>query len=238
MRWLICWVSVCVIVVTRDAIAQATGVAMEGVVFDSLRMQPLAGALVGVVGAGSTTTDARGRFRISDIAAGERTVVVAHALLDTIGISTLVRRVRVNGRTRVTVAIPSFSTLWKLACGEAIPHKDHGFIYGSIRDADGEPVVSARIELSWIQTSVDGKKHIRQQQLRSQTVTDSSGSYGVCGVPASTAIRVQASAGGSTSGEIDIFPSDLRAIRQDLVMGPADTAARGVIVGTLTDPAG
>ncbi|MEP7086645.1 MAG: carboxypeptidase-like regulatory domain-containing protein, partial [Gemmatimonadota bacterium] len=65
---------------------------VDGVVFDSLRMQPLAGAIVQLVQpppsrhAYSATTDSLGRFSISGIRADTYISGFLHPLLDTLGV--------------------------------------------------------------------------------------------------------------------------------------------------------
>ena len=69
-----------------------------GVVDDSIRGGPLAGALVTVVGTKRQgTTDAKGIFRIDSIVPGEHQIVVTHPLLDTLGLQVLSAPIVLSG---------------------------------------------------------------------------------------------------------------------------------------------
>ncbi|MEP6765345.1 MAG: carboxypeptidase-like regulatory domain-containing protein, partial [Gemmatimonadaceae bacterium] len=87
--------------------------------FDSLHSVPLAGATVRIMGRSSVSvSDARGRFKFDSVAPGAYQLVLEHAELDSIGLTELATRVVVDGQQRdVTIAIPSFATLWQRTCG-------------------------------------------------------------------------------------------------------------------------
>jgi hypothetical protein len=220
--------------------AQHGVVAIHGVAYDSLRGQPIRDAVVLVLGtARSTTTDARGRFRIDSVAPGIRTITMQHASLDSVGLPGISRRTMISDGARdILLAVPSFATLWRAACGSK-PPADTGFVYGTIRDvASGGLIPDATVILSWVVTTVDKKRGARQRRVVGETRTNAQGSYAVCGVPAAMWVRVEARAGDMTGG-IDIPPGELRMQRRDLFLGnESDTASRGSITGMLTDAEG
>src|SRR5690348_13886915 len=69
------------------AIAQRPVVPVRGVVFDSLRGQPLRNAFVIMAGGHTINTDDLGRFRFDSVVPGAYTFTVHHAVLDSIGFS-------------------------------------------------------------------------------------------------------------------------------------------------------
>ena len=216
-------------------------VTVRGVAIDSVRGVPLHGALVTVLGAAATdTTDEQGRFQLQNVLPGLRTFVVQHAALDSIGFPGLSRRIEVTGSGEVRLAVPSFPSLWKAACGGR-PPSDSGFVYGTIRRAaDRAPVGDADVEVSWVVTVYDRIAGVRQRRVFGQAVTDENGRYAVCGLPASHWIRVAAMAP-SLRGAVDIPPRDLRVMRRDLIIGPfggEDSTGRGAITGVLFDQDG
>jgi hypothetical protein len=227
----------------RFAHAQAGGVTVRGVAFDSLRNAPLPGALVSMAGVSRTTfADSRGRFEFETVTPGTYRLEMQHPVLDTIGLSGVTRSVRVtDGRDEVRVAVPSFETLWNAACrGIPVP-RDSGFVFGTVRNAvGGGRMADAMIDLTWIDVSNDKETGLKQRRWRAQARTDANGDYEVCGVPTELDLRVRATTDSSASGLIDILPRGLRVQRRDLVVGPADTAVirRGTIVGTVTDTSG
>jgi hypothetical protein len=220
--------------------AQERVVTVHGVAYDSLRGQPIKDAVVLVLGeARSTTTDARGRFRLDSVTPGVRTITMQHASLDSLGLPGISRRTMITEqRSDVLLAVPSFATLWRAACGSK-PPADTGFVYGTIRDVvTGARIPDATVVLSWVVTTVDKKRGARQRRVTGETRTNAQGSYAVCGVPAAMWVHVEARSGDET-GSIDIPPGELRMQRRDLFLGnPVDTAARGAISGVLTDAEG
>lgn len=219
-----------------------TPVTVQGVAYDSLRGAPIKNALVAVIGVNSTTTtDDRGRFAIDGVPPGTRTFVVQHASLDSIGFRGFSRRFEVaSNQDQVRLALPSFGTLWMVTCGGE-PPRDSGFIYGTIRHvATKSPVASARVEVSWIVTTYDRARGIRQRRVSGEALTDANGNYAVCGVPAAHWMKVAADAPEASAG-VDVPPAELRVVRRDLMIGPAaedEPASRGSILGSIVDQDG
>lgn len=219
-------------------------VAVHGIAFDSLRDAPLRDAFVVIDGTDrNATTDEHGRFTIDSVKPGTYVFVLQHPVFDSLGLSGITRKVAVieNGDD-VTLAVPSFETLWKGATCRGAAPADSGIVHGLVRDArTGDPVAGATIELSWIDLMVDKKRHVQQRRLTLETSTDAMGSYDVCGVPLTAQLRVQATRGSRESGAIDLVPRDLRVQRLDLsIVDPTtlDPASRGTIAGLITDYVG
>ncbi|MDP2955416.1 MAG: carboxypeptidase-like regulatory domain-containing protein [Longimicrobiales bacterium] len=85
---------------------------LGGVVFDSVRGVPLAGARVFLAGTGrEARSDGGGRFRIPDLPPGIFTVDVAHPDLDSLGLEVVPREMTVEegGMSWVELAVPRFS---------------------------------------------------------------------------------------------------------------------------------
>ncbi|HVE34805.1 MAG TPA: carboxypeptidase regulatory-like domain-containing protein [Gemmatimonadaceae bacterium] len=216
-------------------------VTVRGEAFDSLRGKPLDGASVSILGAARTATaDSRGRFVFDTLAPGVYTFVAYHAALDSAGITGLTAKVDVSpGTADVHLAVPSFATLWRVACGDSRPPVDSGFVYGTVRDAlSRKPLSGATVELTWTDFSVDSARQIHQKRWHRQTRTDGSGNYGVCGVPMTVVPNIQASNTDGASGVVDLFDVS-RVRRRDLtIAGAGDGERRGTVAGVLTDAGG
>jgi hypothetical protein len=213
-------------------------VTVNGVAYDSLHAHPLSNALIGITGTERTTTsDSRGRFRFDSIAPGTYTFTMQHEAIDSAGFSGFsAKAVVTDGRAEVRIALPSFSTLWHLACGSRRESPDSGFVFGTIRDAEqGKVVGDATVELSWVDLTAD-KKTVHQRQYRAETRSDARGSYGICGVPIGVSIRVKASSAEGSSGLIDLRSHDARVQRMDLTVAATEVKAMGVISGRVTGP--
>jgi len=219
-------------------------VSVHGIAFDSIRKAPLRAAFVIIDGIDrTTTTDDHGRFTIDSVEPGAYTFVLQHPVFDSLGLSGITRKVAVaeNGDD-VTLAVPSFETLWRGAACQGRAPSDSGLVHGVVRDArTGEFVAGATVELSWIDLIVDKKRHVQQKRLTLETSSDAMGGYDVCGVPLTAQLRVQASRGARESGGIDLVPRDLRVQRLDLsITDPttADSSSRGTIAGVIIDYVG
>jgi protocatechuate 3,4-dioxygenase beta subunit len=201
------------------AVESAAGqaVTVRGVAWDSLHGRPLAGALV-AVGTRTTSADSLGRFTLTEVQPGTYRVTAQHDAIDRLGMSAIGAQARVSdGSDVVRVAIPSFSGLWKLACGQKPPSLDTGFVFGTVRSKRRftPPVVS----VSWVDLVASGTKV--SQKLRTIEVdADSLGNFTLCGVPTSTGLTIRASADSAESGQFDIGPMDKeRVLRRDLTLG-------------------
>ncbi|MEX2151798.1 MAG: carboxypeptidase regulatory-like domain-containing protein [Gemmatimonadaceae bacterium] len=228
--------SVTALALSHQASAQGAPVSVHGVAFDSLRGQPLKNAIVVVLGvARSTITDARGRFQVDSVEPGTRTFIIQHSFLDSVGFRGLSRRVAItDGQAEVRLAVPSFQTLWRAACG-GDPTDNVKFVYGTIREvANREPVANATVELSWVETDYDKRRGVRQRRITGETYSDANGSYVVCGAPMTSWVTVRARVG-TANGGAALLPGDLRVQRRDLFVATVDPASRGAISGILTD---
>ncbi len=156
--------------------------AVEGVVFDSTRSEPLGNARVVLWQTEHhTTTDSAGRFRISDVPPGEYSMVFFHERLARLGVSSGTRMVQVrSGSTSsVDLGTPSMLTIQTTQCvmergGEPSPG---GTATGRVRDSrTGVALPRARVELTW-RNSESG------QLEQARTTVDGDGWYRFCEVP-------------------------------------------------------
>jgi hypothetical protein len=226
----------------------ASPVAVRGVAYDGLRGAPLRNALITLVGSEQNTrSDSRGRFHFDSVMPGAHTFAMQHAALDSLGFSGLSTRAMItNGREEVRIAVPSFATLWRHACGSTRAPDDSGFVYGTIRDAEtGRPIGNATVDVTWTQMMLYSRKNMVQRRWHTATRSDSTGSYAVCGVTATEWLRIRAEidtdAIARASGWIDLSPAEVRVQRRDLLLGRAsgpDSTRSGKIVGVVTDAAG
>jgi hypothetical protein len=226
---------------SRLAAAQRPIAPIHGVVFDSLRGQPLRDASVMMTGAhgSAISTDERGRFQFDSVSPGVYTITVHHAVLDSIGVFGLSAHATItDGETDIHLAVPSFATLWRAACGAGRVPADSGIVYGTVRDVrSGAPVVGAAIVLSWRDLLLDHKtRRVLERKYRIDTRTNANGGYAVCGVVADLAVRLRAASDSAASGTIKLLPSGIRVLRHDLAIGPVgpDPANRGSISGIVS----
>jgi len=213
-------------------------VTVRGIAYDSLRGDPLGGAIVSVTGIGKTTVaDRRGRFEVDSVPPGTYTFVMNHDAIDSLGLPAVSSRITVtDGRREVRLAIPSFGAFWATACAGS-PPRDSILVYGSVRRAtDQAPVANATVDLAWIDLGVRGRKDVTQQVRTLSVTTDANGSYGFCGAPKGAGLRIQAAGDQYASGVIDLPPSEDHVRWRHLTVGPLlslDSTRVGSIAGTV-----
>jgi hypothetical protein len=241
--WLVA--SACALLVVQSAPAQrgTAPVSVRGVAFDGLHGAPLRNAFVAIIGTSLTGhTDTSGRFRIDSVPPGTYVFALHHGLLDSLGLTDVSTRASVtDGREEVTIAVPTFATLWRITCGPGRPPHDSGFVYGAVLDASSRaPVANAFVDMTWIEIQIARSRGVTQKHRRIETRTDANGAFRVCGVPAAHWLRIGAGVASGASGTIDLPPSDLRVQRRDLLIGLANRAQinRGTVMGVLADPSG
>lgn len=233
-----------VLTTSGRAEAQLPTVSVRGVAYDSLRNTPLRNAIVTIAGSDArATTDELGRFTIEGVERGVRTFNAQHATLDSIGLPGISAKANVtDGEAAVRLAIPSFETLWRTACGAPAAPKGRGFIYGTVRDAAGlAPVANAAVDLSWLDIEASKETGIRQRRWRGLAHTDATGGYIICSTPTVDGLRMQAMSDSGASGIVDVYGSALRVQRRDLLLGPisdSDLTRRATITGQVFDEHG
>jgi hypothetical protein len=231
---------------------------VSGVVFDSLAMQPLAGATVQLVTTGqparirAVAADTRGLFRFDSVAVGVYLVGFLHPLLDSLGIDGSMARVEITSSDPigVTLSTPSPTTLIATRCGPTQPGRPQGLFVGRVRVAGGAPLTTAaRVRAQYTQ-SVASERGLERRTISQFGTTDGDGLFNVCGVPAGRAINVRAFTVTDSSGFVELTLPNDGLIRRDLLVGQAtrtrsDSASRGEALsgtarfrGTVRDAAG
>lgn len=247
MRYPVAFVVGAVAFTSLGAQATPASVTVRGLAYDSLRAAPLAGAFISIAGTTRTaTSDARGRFSFEGVAPGSYVFVMHHDVLDSIGFSGRTARAVIDeAHQTVTIAVPSFSLLWRAACGGGTAPRDSGLVYGFVRSADGErPVPGARVGVIWRDVTYQKKAGFDQKDWGAEVTVDSTGQYALCGVPQNVGLQLVAATDSLVSGRIALSPLALRVARRDfLLSAPArvagdSTAERGVIIGDVTGDGG
>jgi hypothetical protein len=220
--------------------AQPLG-SVRGTAVDSLRGRALAGAAVFIDGTTrSTVTDSAGRFVLDSVPAGRQVVSATHAALDGVGLDGIAAAVTVpaGGTAEAVVATPSRQTLWRRLCGAAAPADSVGALFGEVRDArTGAYVAGARATATWLAVGRGGRR-LAVGQGAATTVSDSVGTFRLCGVPLGAELSVVVAA-----GPLDSAARPARArrpavrARRPVVRG-ADTSASRAVGAAPAAPAG
>jgi len=208
---------------------------VRGVVFDSLALEPLAGALVVGMPSGATTvTDSLGRFELLTDTIATR-LTIYHEALDRIGLGALQAERPSDLRRSLTITTPSLLTIWPQLCASRRPLGGRAVIVaGTARASDGSTrVAGAKVIVQWPKPMyATGGPDLRSEEV----LTDSLGNFLVCGIEEFVELSFLALSQEMRSGVVTV-PSDARPLRRvDLVLGAINE--RGVVRGLVRESDG
>lgn len=219
---------------------------VDGVVYDSLRKQPLAGAIVQVAkappdhGAYSATTDSLGRFSMPEVRSGAYVVGIIDPLLDTLGVSAPYGSVTITdgAEAHVALAVPSAAGLTSAICSPVTAIKDgkHGdstaTIVGHVYDARSRaPVASTKIVLVWQALAFDGRG-VRRVTRQLHAVTKEDGWFALCGLDGGD-YELRAENGARKTGYVDVALQPREIARSSLQLG-SESGVAARISGKVT----
>jgi hypothetical protein len=194
--------------------ATSTGVSvLQGFVMDSIHGSPLANAKVTIEGTSrSGMTTAEGQYRIDSIPPGPHRVIVTHPMLDTAGLSMRTPEYPFTaGKAHdLDLAIPTGERLVASMCNPAQRNLGPAAMVGFVKDADSNaPAVGAKVEVVFQVSDIVGRKSPRVRSA----ITDSLGTYRICGLPADMSGKVQVFRNGVSSGEVPAEVTNGLALR-------------------------
>ena len=185
---------------------------IRGVVFDSLRMRPLANASVQIAAATGTPwirsyeTDSNGTFEFAGVPNGTYLIGFFHAELDSLGLlpPTFRLDVRAGPPIHMPLAIPSARTITRSLCGRKATSDSTGLFLGFVRGADNSmPRPDGKLVIRWAEFVIK-KKSIARELPAIEASSGPSGLVAVCGIPLATSILVQGASAGDSSGAFEI----------------------------------
>lgn len=194
---------------------------VRGVIYDSLRARPLEGATVLVSGAARiATTDATGRFEIDSVPTGKHALTYSTPGLDSLGLFALGRDIDVTpgAPVAVSLATPSYATIWRSLCPNTVTPRDSGIVYGAVVNAANEQrLAGARVVFSW----TDLSKALQQVTVDRPILavrSDSVGNFYACGLPVGTTVTVHVDASTMGSGPTEVTLDAARIVRRDYLV--------------------
>src|SRR4029079_17642510 len=138
---------VCSLIGLHPLVAQRGLAPVRRVVFGRPSGKPLGNASVSIAGGRfAMNTDPSGRFEFDSVPPGTFVITARHALLDSIGLPGLSTKALTSedgGRGDINLSVPSFASMWRVACGDRRPPRDSGIVYGTIRDAESSRPIPA-----------------------------------------------------------------------------------------------
>jgi hypothetical protein len=230
--------------------AQATGGTptgstgrLTGVVVDSIRMEPLAGATVRIGETARTTaTSAAGVFVIDSVPAGEHVVTVNHPLLDSLYLSLKTPPIRVvaDSATEIIMALPSLRTLMGSECAPATKLLGPAAFAGRVLDAETmTPAPRVRVTLVYTELAVGTDIGLRRMPRVRAATSDARGYYRICGLPERLEdATLQAEHGRVKTAEVPVVMGEGIGLRSLLIRPLSDsmvTTGFSVVTGQVLD---
>ena len=180
---------------TGRTIVEAQTGTIQGVVLDSLGIEPLAGARVGMVGSNQTVfTDANGEFVIRGLTGGRYQVSISHPSVEEVGFRPppIVEEVVEGQVTAVQFRMPAKSDVVFEACRGESQEDGSAAVLGQVVDRRGRALPGATVSLTWelVRETLGG---VPQQAagLGLQATADADGYYRICGVPENQLLTIR-----------------------------------------------
>jgi hypothetical protein len=203
---------------------------VAGIVYDSVRTEPLKGALVQLLretdatATRTTTSDSAGQFVFDTVAAGQWILGALHPRLDSLAIQQFARRVEVKerGTSNVRLAIPGASTLIRQLCGAQTANDTLGVIFGTVQQVSGDRTgVAGTLRVRWVDVMVS-TAGIQREVTGFDLTTGERGGFAACGVPKDARVQLLASSGRDSSGVLDVMTAASGINRLDIFVGTSE----------------
>ena len=196
---------------------------LQGVAFDSVHSEPLAGAIIQVEGSGRFgITDSLGRFLVDSVKPGSYRLLVDHPIMDTLGITLVTPPMAftANAVTRTVVTVPSGGAIVEMFCPAARRALGPGALVGRVREPDSDAAaVGARVSFVWFDPDPPGLpialRPTRKTPRVRESIVGTDGIYRLCGLPERYEGKLQAQRkdGGATAEVLVTQDDGLLALR-------------------------
>lgn len=212
---------------TANAQTGAPTATVEGVVYDSVRSAPLAGATVQLISsvqpsqAFSAETDSTGAFRIARVPRGQFVIGFLHAELAELDLSAVEHQVSVDSQSVVRVAlfIPGAVAIRSALCGAPQASDSSGTVVGFVRDADTDmPMAGAHVTAAWRNFVID-KDGLHAVPQTVHATADSTGWFAICGVPSDGTFDIRAQLGARGTPFVQAIAPARGLVIRDLGLG-------------------
>lgn len=210
---------------------------VNGVVFDSMAMRPLNGALVQLVHVAtpgimstvrSSSTDSLGRFDFPAVPPGTYLLGFQHVAADSLGLRSPLQRldVRTASGVRASMAVPSARSIIRTVCGREGMTDSLSALVGSVRHARSDaPLPGAFVSLRWGEVSLGRDGTMQRTMPIVDVFANDDGWYTAC-VPGGVPATVRATHGTDLSGDVEIGVAAHAVKRRDIYVGAADAEVK------------
>jgi hypothetical protein len=214
---------------TQDGalVAMAEMASVTGIVFDSTRSKPLAGARVSLAGTDrAAVSDSAGRYTLEGVPEGVYSLLFSHPRLDSIQYTPDPVRVVAIPPQRAPrdLAIPPFGTVLTASCPRT-PAEGNGLLGGIVTSrTTGAPLAGIPVRAAW-------RAGEAGDTVRSVAVSDFAGMYRFCNLPARVGLRVAAVLPGADTTEVRLEAGRPSVLDLAVERAPASPGAGAVAGG-------
>lgn len=215
---------------------------VSGVVYDSIAMRGLPGALVqlalvpapGTIAAvRSTVTDTAGRYDFDGVGQGTYLLGFQHVAVDSLGLHAPVHRldVRTTSSVSVAMATPSLPSIIRTVCGRDGNRDSLAVLLGSVRHARSDtPVPGAFVSLRWGEVVLERGGRMQRSTPIVDAFANEEGWFTAC-VPGDVPVTVRATHDNELSGSVELTVAAFALVRRDIYVGAGDAQVRAVESG-------
>ncbi|HEX6573378.1 MAG TPA: carboxypeptidase regulatory-like domain-containing protein [Gemmatimonadaceae bacterium] len=219
------------------SVLSAQGLSVSGVVHDSISNTPLEGAMVQIAQGEFTktaTSDATGRYMLSDIPPGTYTLGFFHPVLDSIGVEAPTKQVTLSNRgVIVDLSVPSPARLRTAICGPAPSADSVALIIGTVRDAaTDQPATGVKVTGEWLEYVIN-RGGMNRHLANMTATTGENGWFALCNLPGSGTVALKGIRGSDTTGVIEVQIPSSRFLRREIYVGSDETET---VAAPVTNP--
>lgn len=218
---------------------------VTGIVYDSMAMRPLTGAVVQlalvpapgtIAGVRSIVTDSLGRFDFTPVTPGTYLLGYQHVAADSLGLRSPLQRIDVRTATtvRAPMAVPSMQSIIRTICGRDGLKDSLAALIGSVRHARSDaPLPGAFVSMRWGEVVLTRDGTMQRSTPIVDVFANDEGWYTAC-VPGGVPMTVRANHQYDLSGNVELGVPAFAVLRRDIYVGAnearmieGDTTANG-----------
>ncbi len=188
--------------------------------------RPLAGAKLTLVGTDfDAVSDRAGRFRFDSLPPSTYLLTLHSETSDTMAFVAPPIEVTIVSRdtTVSQLPLPEKSAVWDRLCPDVEPEEKVGLVAGFVTDSmTGKPLADAHVTIrgsQWTAKVFPPEIRVEEDSILLEAVTDYTGYYHLCGVPAELTLKIKPTLGDRVGTASDVKLEKSEMMRVDLNIG-------------------
>jgi len=219
------------------SVAATPAARVTGIVYDSMAMRPLNGAVVQLAlvpaprtisAVRSIVTDSLGHFEYPAVPPGTYLLGFQHVAVDSLGLRGPLQRidVRTASTVRAAMAVPSMRSIIRTVCGREGTKDSLAVLLGSVRHSRSDtPLPGAFVSLRWGEVILERDGSMQRSTPIVDSFANDEGWFTAC-VPGGVPMTVRASYDTDLSGNVELGVAAHAVLRRDIYVGAAQAEVR------------